>query len=321
MELTNDLLIKLYRNLVRTRAFDEAAVRWLAGGRLLSFYHPALGGEAPGVGGTTILNKNDVVYPHLRGHGLPHLIGKGADPKTYLAEHCGRITGSGNGLGGVHATYDDFGILGGSGTLGAGFSISCGWGLACKKNGKGQVTVCFFGDGTSNRGPFHEAANLCAIWKLPVVFVCENNGIAQYVRIKDAYPLDDLANLATGYGMPSVVVDGQDVVAVAEAVAAAVERARNGLGPAFIECKTARFFSHGVGNPEPRTEEELTMARKRDPIDVMENRLLEQGLLNQDDFTRIKTEAELEVADTEKFIDASPFPDDPTLLDAALYAQ
>lgn len=320
MEITNELLIKLYTNLVRTRKFDEAAVKWLAGGRLLSFYHPALGGEAPGVGGSTILRKDDIISPHLRGHGLPHLIGKGGDPKSYMAEHCGRITGGGNGLGGVHAAYDEIGIFGGSGTLGQGFVLSCGWGLACKKNGQGQVCVCFFGDGTANRGQYHEAANLCALWKLPVVFVCENNGIAQYVRLKDSYPLDDLANLAAGYGMPAAIVDGQDVVAVAEAVGVAVERAREGKGPSFVECKTSRFFSHGVGNPEPRTEEEIAKAKERDPLEVMEKRLLEQGVLTEDDFARIKAEADAEVAEAEEFIDESPFPDDPALLDAAVYA-
>lgn len=326
MEITNELMIKLYTNLARTRAFDQAAVKWLAGGKLLSFYHPALGGEAPGVGGTTILRPDDVIYPHLRGHGLPHLIGKGADPKTYMAEHCGRITGSGGGLGGVHAAYDELGIYGGGGTIGSAFPLSVGWGVACKKNGRGQVVVCFFGDGSSNRGTFHEAANMAAVWKLPIVWVCENNGIAQYVPIKDAYPLDDIASLAAGYGMPGVVVDGQDVVAVAEAVGAAVERARQGLGPAMVECKTARFGSHGIGNPDnshgaPRDPKEIEELRKRDPLEIMERRLISQGVLSAEGLAAIKQAAQQEVAETEKFIDESPFPDDPAMLDRAVYAQ
>lgn len=325
MKLEKDQLKKLYVNLVRTRAFDQAAVRWMAEGKLLSFFHPAFGGEAPGVGGTTFLRPDDVIYPHLRGHGLPHLIGKGADPKTYMAEHCGRSTGAGGGLGAVHAEYPELGIYGGGGTIGSGFPVSVGWALAAKKNGRGQVVVCFFGDGTSNRGTFHEAANMAAVWKLPVIWVCENNGIAQYVPIAEAYPLEDLASLAAGYGMPGVVVDGQDVAAVAEAVNIAVERARAGKGPSFIECKTARFGAHGVGNPdaihgEPRDPKEIEELKKRDPLILFRTRLLEQGILSEADVERIDQEAQAEVEETERFIDESPFPDDPALLDRALYA-
>jgi pyruvate dehydrogenase E1 component alpha subunit len=325
MEFTKEQLLKLYVNLVRTRAFDQAAVRWLAEGKLLSFYHPAFGGEAPGVGGTTFLNQDDVIYPHLRGHGLPHLIGKGVDPKTYMAEHCGRATGGGHGLGGVHAEYPEFGIFGGGGTIGSGFPVSAGWGVAAKKNGRGQVVVSFFGDGTSNRGTFHEAANMAAVWKLPIVWVCENNGIAQYVPIEDAYPLQDIAALAQGYGMPGVVVDGQDVLAVAEAVMAAVDRARSGKGPSLVECKTARFGPHGIGNPDkihgqPRDPKKIEELRKRDPILLYRERLLDQNILTQADVERIDREAAEEVRATERFIDDSPFPDDPTILDRALYA-
>ncbi|MBU2551110.1 MAG: thiamine pyrophosphate-dependent dehydrogenase E1 component subunit alpha [Proteobacteria bacterium] len=325
MQFTKEQLLKLYSNLVRTRAFDQAAVRLNAEGKLFSFYHPALGGEAPGVGGTTFLRKDDVVYPHLRGHGFPHLIGKGCDPKTYLAEHCGRATGSGKGLGGVHAEYPELGIFGGGGTIGSAFPVSVGWGVAAKKNGWGQVVVCFFGDGSSNRGTFHEAANMAAVWKLPVVWVCENNGVAQYVPIKDAYPLDDIASLGAGYGMPAVVVDGQDVVAVAEAVMAAVERAREGHGPSLVECKTLRFGAHGIGNPDkihgqPRDPEELEAMRRRDPVELFRSRLLEQGVLTPEDIERIDGEAQREVEEARRFIDESPSPDDPSLLDRALYA-
>jgi len=319
-------LLKLYVNLVRTRAFDRAAVKWLATGKLLSFYHPAEGGEAPGVGGTTFLRKDDVISPHLRGHGLPHMIGKGGNPKLYLAEHCGRATGAGNGLGGIHAAMDEFGLYGGAGTLGSCFPLSVGWGLAAKKNGRGQVVVCFFGDGTSNRGTWHESANMAAVMNLPIVWVCENNGVAQYVPIRDAYPLEDLANMAVAYGMPSAVVDGQDVVAVAEAVMAAVERARSGKGPSFVECKTSRFSAHGIGNPDKihgreRKAEEIEKLRERDPIVLFRTRLLESGVLTPEDVSRIDQEAAAEIRETEEFIDASPFPDDPSILDRALYAE
>ncbi|MBW1787426.1 MAG: thiamine pyrophosphate-dependent dehydrogenase E1 component subunit alpha, partial [Deltaproteobacteria bacterium] len=230
-----------------------------------------------------------------------------------------------NGLGGVHAEYPELGIYGGGGTIGSGFPVSAGWGVAAKKNGRGQVVVCFFGDGTANRGTFHEAANMAAVWKLPIVWVCENNGIAQYVPIEDAYPLEDMASLAAGYGMPGEVVDGQDVEAVAVAVMAAVERARQGEGPSFVECKTARFGPHGIGNPdkvhgEPRDPDKVEALRKRDPLLILRERLLNEGILTPEDVERIDNEAEQEIAETEKFIDESPFPDDPSILDKALYA-
>ncbi|MBW2103657.1 MAG: thiamine pyrophosphate-dependent dehydrogenase E1 component subunit alpha [Deltaproteobacteria bacterium] len=296
MKFEKEDLVKLYRNLVRTRAFDEAAVRWLAQGKLLAFYHPAQGGEAPGVGGCTFLRDDDIVYPHLRGHGLPHMIGKGISPKLYLAEHCGKATGAAGGMGGFHSVFPEKGALGAGGTIGSCFPVSVGWALAAKKNGRGQVVVCFFGDGSANRGTWHEAAK------------------------------EDLSNLASAFGMPAVVVDGQDVMAVAEAVTAAVERAREGKGPSFVECKTARFGPHGIGNPDkvhgkdrdPRQIEEL---KRRDPVALFRSRLLEQGVLTEEDAERISREAEAEVAETEAFIDQSPFPDDPGMLDRALYAE
>jgi pyruvate dehydrogenase E1 component alpha subunit len=317
-------LLKLHTNLVRVRAFDRAMIRWMAQGKLMSFYHPAEGGEAPGVGGTTFLRRDDIVSAHLRGHGLPHLIGKGVSPKTYVAEHCGRATGVARGLGCIHGAFEEDGLLGAGGTLGACFVLSAGWGLAAKKNGRGQVVVCFFGDGTSNRGTWHEAANIAALWKLPVVWVCENNGLAQYVPLKDAYPLDDLANLAAAYGTPAEVVDGQDVLAVADAVMAAVERARDGLGPSFVECKTARFTPHGIGNPDavhgkPRDPKEIEELRKRDPVALFRSRLLSEGVLTAQDAARIEGEAEAEVAEAEQFFEASPFPD-PAILKTAVYA-
>jgi len=326
MKFSNEDLIKLYTNLVRTRAFDRICIRLMAEGKLVSFYHPAEGGEAPGVGGTTFLRKDDIIYPHLRGHGFPHMIGKGIDPKTYLAEHCGRATGCAGGLGGFHAHFGELGIFGGGGTLGSGFPVSAGWGLAAQMNGKEQVVVCFFGDGTANRGTWHEAANMVANWKLPVVWVCENNGIAQYVPVESAYPLKDLANMASAYGTPAVVVDGQDVVAVAETVMEAVSRARKGEGPSFIECKTARFGPHGIGNPDsvhgkPRDPEEIEKLKERDAIEMFRKRLLETGTLTQAMVEKIDADAAAEVEDALKFIEESPYPEYPAILKAALYAE
>ncbi len=247
MALTKENLITLYTNLVRTRAFDQTFVRRLTEGKLLGFFHPAYGGEAPGVGACSFLRQDDYVWPHIRGHGLPHMISKGADPKYYLAEHCGRETGSCRGMSTFHGIATEFGIMGAAGTIGSGFPVTVGFGLAAKKNGRGQIVMSCFGDGTSNRGTFHECALMVNNWKLPVVFLCENNGMGMYVPVKDSHPVPDIADLAQGYGMPGMVVDGQDVIAVAEAVQVAVERARQGKGASMIEAKCERFGPHSVG--------------------------------------------------------------------------
>ncbi|MBU2547689.1 MAG: thiamine pyrophosphate-dependent dehydrogenase E1 component subunit alpha [Proteobacteria bacterium] len=324
MKLEKEDLLKLYRNLARARVLDQLAIKMLSEGKFMGFYHSAFGGEAPGVGGTTFLRQDDYIYPHHRGHGIPHACGKGGDLQPFFAEHCGKATGTTKGMTGFHGCDPEHGMYGGGGTIGSAFPLSVGWALAAKKNGRGQVSVCFFGDGSMGRGTFHEAMNMAANWKLPVVWVCENNGMGQYVPIKDAYPLDDIANMASAYGIPGVVVDGQDVVAVAEAVVAAVERAREGKGPSLIECKCLRFRSHAEGIPdwyhaEKRSEEEVKELMKRCPVALYRNRLLEQGLLTQEDAERIDRELAEEAAEIERQCDEAPFPD-PSVLENAVYA-
>lgn len=327
MALTKEQLITLYKNLVRTRAFDQAFVRRLSEGRLLGFYHPAYGGEAPGVGSCSFLRKDDYIWPHIRGHGLPHMISKGIDPKFFMAEHCGKETGSCGGMSTFHCVAPDFGLMGYAGTIGSNFPAAIGYGLAAKKNGRGQVVMNCFGDGTSNRGTFHESALMINNWKLPVIFLCENNGIGMYVSAKDAHPVEDIAGLAQGYGMPGVVVDGQDVIAVAEAVQEAVKRARDGKGASMIEAKCERFGPHSLGvrdmwGGKERPEEEVAKLREsRDPVKICEDRLLAESLLKQTDIEKIRDNADADVMAAEKFVDESPIPEDPTILDRMLYAQ
>ena len=326
MKFKKEDLVKLYVNMVRAEAYDQWLIRKSMTGEMKATYHPVWGDIAPGVGGCTFLRPDDVIYSPLRGHGLPHLIGKGVPIKRYIADQMGKATGYCNGLGTMgHKNFPELGIYGRSGTLGGCFVLSAGWGLAAQMNGRGQVVVCFFGDGTVNRGTWHEAANVSALWKLPVVWVCENNGIAQYMPIKDAYPLEDLANLASAYGIPAAVVDGQDVVAVAEAVMVAVERAREGKGPSFIECKTVRTGPHAtvfadMAHGKPRDPKMIEEMKKRDPVVLYRSRLLEQGILTAKDVERIAKEVADEVAETERFVNESPILDDPSVLDRALYA-
>lgn len=324
MTLEKEQLIRLYTNLVRARKLDETVVRGIAEDKTVAFFHSGQGEEAVGVGGCTFLRKGDYIYPHHRGHGVAHALSKGMSPKGFLAEHFGKATGSAGGIAGFHAAEPEIGIMGAAGTIGSQFPVSLGWGLAAKKRGKGQVTVCFFGDGSSNRGTLHEAMNLAAVWKLPIVWVCHNNLYAQFMPIKDAYPKDDIADLAAGYGMPGVVVDGQDVVAVHEAVQAAVARARAGDGPSFVECKTYRYRAHVEGVPDvshaqPRPAEEVEAWKKRDPINLFRERLLEQGVLSQDDAERIDREVAAEIDEAERFAMDSPVPD-PAILEKVLYA-
>lgn len=328
MALTKKNLLTLYTNLVRSRAFDRAFIRRLGEGKLTGFFHQADGGEAPGVGSCSFLRKDDYLWPHHRGHGLPHLISKGIDPKIYMAEHGGKATGCCGGISSYHGVAPEFGIMGCAGTIGSQFPVTVGFGLAAKYNGRGQVVMCGFGDGTSNRGTFHECALMVNNWKLPVIFFCENNGVGMFVTAKDSHPMPDIASLAQGYGMPGIVVDGQDVIAVAEAVNVAVERARQGKGPSMIEAKCERFGPHSIGSPdywgtEIRSPEVIKRLREtRDPIKICRDQLMNQGVLTEDMVHRIQAEADAEVEAAEKFTDESAIPDqDPRIFDELLYAK
>jgi TPP-dependent pyruvate/acetoin dehydrogenase alpha subunit len=277
------------------------------------------------VGAATFLRPDDYMYPHHRGHGLAYTLSKGASLRAFLAEHYGKATGMANGVAGFHGVDPEHGIFGGAGTIGSQFPVSVGWGLAAKKNKRGQIVLACFGDGSSNRGTLHEAMNLAAVWKLPVVWLCENNLYAQWMPIKDAYPREDIADLAHGYNMPGVVVDGQDVIAVHEAVEAAVDRARRGDGPSLIECKTYRYRVHSEGSADiahtdPRPAAEIEAWKKRDPIKLFGEKLLKEGIMTQTEADAIEKKVMEEVDDADKFASESPRPD-PSILQKILYAE
>ena len=327
MKLQKEQLLKLYTNLVRTRKFDEALTKGIYEGKVMCSFHSGRGGEAVGVGACTFLRQDDYIYPTHRGNGFSYYIGKGASTAAVFAEHLGKATGTSNGIGGtaVYISFPELGIFGRGGTIGTQFPVSVGWALAAKKRGKGQVTLCFFGDGASNRGTMHEAMNLAAVWTLPIVYVCENNLIAQFVPSKDACALENIADMANAYCMPGVVVDGMDVLAVHEAIQVAVARARAGEGPSLIECKTYRFSTHFEGalpdwsHAEVRPREEVEAWKSRDPVKLFHERLLEDGTMSEADAERIDKEATAEVEAAERFAEESPLPD-PSVLDGALYA-
>jgi TPP-dependent pyruvate/acetoin dehydrogenase alpha subunit len=324
MKFSKKDLVTLYANLVRARAFDELFTSRLEQGKLLAFYHRSEGQEAPGVGACSFLRKDDILYHQHRGHGMPEMLSKGMDMKYFLAEHTGKSTGTCRGMSSFHGMdqeYHDFGFCG---LIGSNFPVSVGYGLAAKKNNRGQVVVNLFGDGGSNRGTLHEAFLMSNNWKLPIVWICVNNGVAQFVPVKDSHPVEDIADLAKGYGMPGIVVDGQDVIAVAEVVNKAVELARKGKGPMLIECKAIRFCPHYISAPdmygcEERSKEEIEELKKRDPIILCREKLLAQKILTKKSIENIDMEVAAELKTAEAFADESPIPD-PNTFDQMLYA-
>jgi TPP-dependent pyruvate/acetoin dehydrogenase alpha subunit len=233
----------------------------------------------------------------------------------------GRYTGYCLGKGGsMHIADFDIGILGACGIVGGGVPMSVGAGLSAKLRGTDQVTVCFFGDGATNQGSWHEAMNLAAIWKVPTVFVCENNGWGITMSIKRAVRVENLADRATAYGIPGVVVDGMDPVAVYEAASEAVGKARRGEGPSLLECKTYRFEGHWIGDDAPyRSKEEVQAWYAKDPIPALEARLIQRGLLSAETAAGIKTAVEKDLQAAIEFAKASPEPA-PELLFEGLYA-
>ena len=326
MKFEKEQLLKLYTNLVRARAWDQMCMSLLGQGKLLAFYHAAYGGEAPGVGSCSTLRKDDILWPHHRGHGIPHMIAKGIDPKTYLAEHCGKTTGCCGGMSSFHQAYPEEGLYGSSGTIGSCFPLSLGWGMAAQRNPGDQIVMCCFGDGAFSRGTFHESMLMAVNMKLPIVWLCENNGVQEMTALKEVVSLDHLSDQAAGYGIPTAVVDGQDVIAVAEAVAEPIKRAREGKGPSFVECITHRYTPHALGiqdfwGDRLRTDEEIKdLIQETDPVVICRNQLLEQGILTTTLVEQTDQAVALEIQEAEKFVDESENADASCLGPEAVYA-
>ncbi|MEN6438563.1 MAG: thiamine pyrophosphate-dependent dehydrogenase E1 component subunit alpha [Syntrophobacter sp.] len=327
-KIDKEMLLTLYRNLVRSRSFDQCFARRIQAGELIGFYHEGAGAYAPPVGVCSFLRKDDILWPHHRPHGIPHMLSKGIDLKYYLAEHTGKQTGCCAGRATFHFSFPEDGVFGFSGVVGAGFPQTVGWGLACKMNKRGQIVVNAFGDGGVNRGTAHECMLMCANWKLPVVFLVENNGLAIHSRVEDMMPTENIADWAKGYNVPAVIVDGQDVIAVAEAAIDAIEYARSGKGPYMVEAKTVRLTAHTAGFHDmagyaPRTPEEIEELRKRDPIMICQERLLAEGILTQESIDQIKETSAKEVADAEAYADGCAIADQLDLSDISklIYAQ
>jgi pyruvate dehydrogenase E1 component alpha subunit len=307
-KIDNEKLLEMYRTMMTIRLFETRVSELFAAGKVGGFIHLYIGEEAVATGVCAHLRDDDYITSTHRGHG--HLIAKGGDLKLMMAELFGKKTGYCKGKGGsMHIADIDLGILGANGIVGGGPPIAAGAGLALKYQKKTGVVVCFFGDGASNQGTFHEGVNLASIWKLPVVFVCENNYYGISVSQAEHQNIDDIAERAQAYGIPGVAVDGNDVMAVYEAAGEAVKRARAGQGPSLVECKTYRHRGHFEGDPQvykPKEEQEAWF--KKDPVPRFETSLLEMGVLTDEKVAAIKKEIQTRIEEAVKFAEESPWP-------------
>jgi acetoin:2,6-dichlorophenolindophenol oxidoreductase subunit alpha len=299
----------MLRQMLTIRRFEERASADYHAGKIYGVVHCYIGEEAVAVGVCTALDRGDRIISTHRGHG--HCIAKGADLNRMMAELYGRQTGYCKGKGGsMHIADFDIGMLGANGIVAGGISIITGAGLAAQMEGKGGVAVSFFGDGASNAGPFHECLNIAATWKLPMLYVCENNMYAAQTSATATHALPDVAARAAGYGIPGIVVDGNDIVAVHQAAIRAVERARSGGGPTLIECKTYRQRAHTErkGQPDPRDKAEVATWTQKDPIALLERQMRDQGDLDDAGLQTIEREVMAALEAAVAFAEASPFP-------------
>jgi len=308
LELTRDKALWMYDRMTMIRVFEERVAKLFADGRIPGFVHLYAGEEAVAVGVCANLTDDDYITSTHRGHG--HCIAKGVEPGPMMAELFGRTGGSCKGKGGsMHIADVARGMLGANGIVGGGPPLACGAALASKTLGRNVVTVCFFGDGAAEQGTTHEAMNLAGIWKLPVVFIAENNGFAESTPVGYHCAASTIADRAASYAIPGVTVDGYDVVAVYEASAQAVERARRGDGPSLIEAKTWRYFGHFEGDQVTyRTAEQSAAYREHDPLTFFASQAVERGLLTREDVEQADRRALSTMDAAVAFGEASPHP-------------
>jgi TPP-dependent pyruvate/acetoin dehydrogenase alpha subunit len=308
MPLAKEKLIEMYRVMVRIRTFEERVIKEFAAGNIPGAAHLYAGEEAVATGACANLRDDDYITSTHRGHG--HLIAKGGKTDRMMAELYGKKTGYNKGKGGsMHLADMTIGTLGANAIVGAGIPIAAGAALSAKMRGTDQVVIGFMGDGATNTSRFHEGLNLAACWDLPVVYIIENNMYAESTPLSTACKLVNLSERAKAYGMPGKTVDGNDVLAVYEAVGEAVTRARKGQGPSLIEGKTYRYRGHFEGDPQTyKTKEEAEEWLKKDPIPRFKSKLIEMGVLTEADADKIAQEMKEEIDRAVKFAEESPYP-------------
>ena len=317
-------LVAMCHTMVCIREFEERLKKLFLTEAMPGTMHQYTGQEAIAAGVCAALRKDDYITSTHRGHG--HAIAKGVSLRSMMAEMFAKQTGCCGGMGGsMHLGDPEVGMLVSTAIVGGGIPIATGAALSAQMRGTDQVAVAFFGDGAANEGSFHESLNQAGVWKLPVIYVCENNLYGFSVPFRVASAIHDIAIRAEGYGFPGIIVDGNDVLAVFDVARRAVERARQGEGPTLIECKTYRYRSHSEGSSDishvdPRPAEEIEAWKKRDPIKLFREKLLEQKILTAAENKRIEKEADEWVADADKFATEGKVPG-PEIFENALYVE
>lgn len=319
MALDKKQLEEMYLRMCRIRYFEEAVIEIHSSGELIGPAHPYIGEEAVAVGACAALRDNDRIAGNHRSHGHP--IAKGGDVKKAMAEILGKTGGFCKGKGGsMHLADFSIGILGESGIVASSVPIATGAALASKLSKQDFVSLVFFGDGASNQGACHESMNMAALWDLPVIFMCENNGYAITTSYKNSVSVDHVSDRASAYGMPGVLVDGQDAIAVWEATNEAVLRARAGEGPTLIEAMTYRYEDHSLGldrirKAEYRTQGEVEEAMKRDPLSIHRAAMTNHGFATAEECDQIEAKVKSEIEEAVEFARNSPFPEPEDLYD------
>ena len=308
--VTVDKAKDMYKTMEDIRNFEDNVKRFFSQGLIPGFVHLYAGEEAVATGICAHLTDDDYITSTHRGHG--HCIAKGGDLNGMMAEIFGKATGLNKGKGGsMHIADVDKGILGANGMVGAGFGLATGAGMKIKYKKEDNVAVCFFGDGASNEGLFHECLNMASIWKLPIIFVCENNFFAESTPQWYASASDTIAERAQAYDMPGVRVDGKDLMAVYEVSAEYIERARRGEGPALIECVTYRNYGHFEGDEQKYKNKEEGLEKNladRDPLNVFREYAIEHGLLSEEELDEIRAQSEADIEVAVEFAKTSPEP-------------
>jgi pyruvate dehydrogenase E1 component alpha subunit len=318
-EFSRETLRSLYRTMATIRAFEERVAREFKTGEVPGFVHMYIGEEGVATGVCANLRDDDCITSTHRGHG--HAIAKGCDLRAMMAEIYGRETGLCKGRGGsMHVADFTRGMIGANAIVGGGIALATGAALSAQVRGTDQVAVAFFGDGAANQGVLHESLNLAAIWRLPAVYVCENNGFAESTPAAYATSVEDVASRAAAYGIPGAVVDSRDVLAVYEVAGEAVDRARGGDGPTLLEAKTYRIRGHFEGDPELyRDDDERRAASERDPLPRLRDQLLGDETVTEADLETIQAEILAEIEAAIEYAKRSPWPD-PAELTRYVYA-
>lgn len=307
-QLDTKSLIELYRQMLLIRRFEEKAAEAYVAGKIGGFCHLYIGQEAVGVGAISAIRKDDYVLGSYREHG--QALAKGMSAKAIMAELFGKVTGCSKGKGGSMHMFDkDLNFLGGHGIVGGQIPLATGTAFASKYQGKDQVTLCFFGEAAVNQGAFHESLNMAQLWKIPCIYICENNQYGMGTSLERAMSLRDIAQKACAYEMVSEFVDGMDVLAVREATLRAVERGRKESLPTLLEVRTYRFMGHSMSDPgNYRTRAEIEKYQERDPIKLFSASLLEEGVVDQQKLDQMDRDIRAEVEEAVKFAEESPEP-------------